>query len=1048
MSKNKLKMSNKRFLVIWIPILVVLTAFVIVANSLMSYYSPFLDNYLGKGKMNKQTLDGSEDWNTDYYETYTDDDFLTNLARSNSKAKEICDEGFILMKNNGVLPLAQNSTLSPFGFRYMHPTYSTYGSGAAVDGMGMAMMGGKVFDEDYLCTNELSVDVPTALKKNFTLNEATIIKMEKAQYERIDAAPGTTACQEMTMINGCAGSNTYLYEYNPSIYEGTENSCANTTGLVFIGRDNGEGGDKKHDAYLDGTPHELTLSSNEKGTIKFAKQHCKNVVAVINATNVMELGALVSGEYEVDAIIWIGFPGSNGAEALSDILCGKVNPSGRTVNIWVSNLLNDPTMANTGEFIYTSGEVAGSNATGSSFIEYEEGIYVGYKYYETAAVEDSSFSYDDAVVYPFGYGLSYTTFEQKITSFDDMGDKINITVEVKNTGKTDGKEVVQIYYNPPYTDYDKENKIEKAVKNLIAFDKVSVKAGGTKKVTLSFEKEDMASYSYTRDNGDGTKGCYILEAGDYEIYLGKNSHESWDTKTTTVRSTVYYDNSNPRQSEKDGQALLDDEGNPTDISAANGNFDFVAATNKFEDSNTYMTSSKVTLLSRADWTGTQPTAPDADDFVASKAVCDTIDAFSYDTFDYKTNPLLGNVSTSAVYKAEAPNEKQSNGLSLIDLRGKDYYDEEWDLLLDQIDYSDTDEIYALLKGAYSIEGLTSISMPKTYNGEGPCGFSLFAHLLYGDYMMNKTKFTGYASPVVLASTFNVQLAYDEGEAMGRDAKFFHLVKEGVDFSGVTGPSMNLVRNAFNGRNGEYYTEDPILAGQIGTHEVSGLADQGLYTVMKHFALNNQETAKVGYHGMSTWATEQTMRESYFKIYETVFKEARRTVKYISDENGTVSTKVIRGANAVMTSFNRVGAVPAGSNYAMNTLLLRNEWGFQGFVQTDMPNQSNPDQFLRSGGSIIMDNSGAYKAEDITSATAKWCIRRVVHDIAFTVVNSYGMQGIAPGTVITYSTSPWRICLTVADVVLGVFIAGMAVYCVVRTVDSGKHPEKYKSKEKI
>ena len=228
--------------------------------------------------------------------------------------------------------------------------------------------------------------------------------MNDSEYVKVDAAEGTTPCKEFPNVNQCEGGNTYLYQYDPSIFSGTEDSCADTTGLVFIGRDAGEGGDLKFDAYADGTPHQLTLSKSEKEIISFAKANCDNgVVAVINSGNVMELDELISGDYAVDAIIWIGFPGSIGSQSLSDILCGKVNPSGRTVNTWTSDLLADPTTANLGEFIYTDSEVEGTTAVGGSFIEYEEGVYVGYKYYETADEMDASFDYDEAVVFPFGY---------------------------------------------------------------------------------------------------------------------------------------------------------------------------------------------------------------------------------------------------------------------------------------------------------------------------------------------------------------------------------------------------------------------------------------------------------------------------------------------------------------------------------------------------------------------------------------------------------------------------------------------------------------------
>ena len=1054
MAKGKLKMSNKRFLIIMVPVLVVLLAAIIAATAVMTYYAPLMDGTFGKGKRNVLEAEGTEDWDTEYYDIKYDS-YEESIKAATAVAKEIADEGIVLMKNDApagksepVLPLQEKAKVTPMGFRYYEPVYGIYGSGAVQDGMAMGIMGGSLWDDNYKSTNPESIELYQAIESAFTVNETVTGRMQDAGYNRIDAAEGTIACQEITAINGCAGSNTYLYEHDLSVYAGTEASCADTTGLVFIGRDSSEGGDLKLDGYTDGTPHQLALSSDEKALIKFAKTNCSNgVVAVINACNVMQLGELMSGEYAVDAIVWMGYPGSNGSQSLADILCGKVNPSGHTVDIWVSDLLKDPTYANMGTFIYNAAEVKDSLAVGNSFVEYEEGIYVGYKYYETADVMDPNFDYDEAVVFPFGHGLSYTTFEQTLDSCRIVGDEVVVTVTVTNTGDVDGKEVVQLYYEAPYTEFDEEYSIEKAVKNLVAFDKVEVAAHASVPVTLSFPVEDMASYCYTRDNGDGTKGAYVLEEGEYNIYLGKNSHDSYGEETVTLGSTVWFDNSNPRQSEKDGQSLLDDRGEPLGI-AANGELGFVAATNQFQDSSDYMTT-HATILSRKDWAGTQPKAPEGSSFTAPKAVCDAIDHYSATTFDYQSDPLLGNVEGSAVYQAAAPVEKADNGMVLADMRGLDYYDDSWDLLLDQIDYSATEEIVALLYGgAYNLGGLTSIGMAQSRSAEGPSGIGLFAHLMYGDYTVNKlNRMCSYPAGTVLASTWEPELAYKKGASVGQEAYWFE-ISEGTYLNGWTGPSMNLHRNAFNGRNAEYYSEDPVLAGEMGAREISGAGDSGLYTIFKHFAMNNIETAKTVGGGICTWATEQAMRESYFKVFETVFKDARREVKYIADDDGTVATKVMRGATAVMTSFNRIGAIPSGSSYALITKLLKQEWGFQGFVQTDMPSQSNKDQMLRAGGSVEMNSATAAPA-DLTSATAKHQIRRAVHDIAFAVVNSRAMQGAAPGSIIYYDMSPWQVGLIVANVVVYAVIAAGAVWIAFRLFDAHKHPEKYKGKgEKV
>ena len=1054
MAKNKLRMSNKRFIIIMAPVLIFLVAAMIVATAVMNYFAPLMDGVFTKGKRHIENVEGTEDWDLDFYDVKYSG-YEEALKAAADTAEKIADEGIVLMKNaqapgksKNILPLDAGSKVTPFGFRYIEPVYGIYGSGSIHDSMSLGLMGGYVYDDGYRSTNPESIELHEAIEAEFDVNETVTEKMRAATYHRVGAAPDTIACQEISSINGCSGSNTYLYEYEASVYAGTEPTCANTTGLVFIGRDSSEGGDLKLDGYEDGTPHQLTLSKDEKDTIAFAKANCTGgVVAVINSANVMEIGELASGDHAVDAIVWLGYPGSNGSQSLADILSGKVNPSGRTVNIWTSDLTADPTYANMREAHYTSAEVDGSLALNGSYVEYEEGVYVGYKYYETAAAVDASFDYDKAVVYPFGHGLSYSDFSQKITGFNDAGDHVSVTVEVTNNSNIDGKEVVQLYYTAPYTTFDETNKIEKPVKNLVAFDKVSVAKNSSETVTLTFAKEDMASYCYTHKNDDGTNtvGCYVLEEGDYTVTLGKNSHEEWETRKTHIGATEWFDNKNPRQSEKNGQSLLDDDGKPLGISAKGG--EFIAATNQFQDSSDYMNSASVTMLSRKDWKNTQPTAP-ASDREAPKYVCDAMDSYSNTTFDYRNDPLLGNVAGSVVYRSEGPTANADNGLTLSDLRGKDYYDEEWDLLLDQIDYGQTGEIAALLfGGAYNLGSLGAIGMAQTRSAEGPSGFGLFAHILYGDYTVNKLpKMCGYPCGVVLASTWNVDLSYDKGASVGQES-YWYEVSEGTYLNGWTGPAMNLHRNAFNGRNAEYYSEDPVLAGNIGAGEISGAGDNGLYTIFKHFALNNVETAKTVNAGICTWATEQTMREAYFKVFETVFKDSRREIKYISDNEGTVASKKVRGATAVMTAFNRIGAIPAGSNYYLITKLLKEEWGFQGFVQTDMPSQSNKDQMLRAGGAVEM-NSSTSAAADLSSPTAQHIIRRAVHDIAFAVVNSSAMQGVAPGALIYYDMSPWAVGLLIANIIVYALVIAGIVWIVIRLVDGRKHPEKYKTKEKI
>lgn len=1034
------KMSNKTFLCIWVPILAILLATIIAVTCVMNAYSVTLDNFLGRGERHVTNVEGTETWDLEFnkpkYATTEE-----ALKAATEVSRRIGNEGFVLLKNGGtsssqeILPLKEGSAVTPFGYRYFNPVYSVLGSGAVYDGM-----------HDYSCTNPESETMESAIASNFEVNEEIVAKMRGATAEQVGEAPGTTPCQTIPYINACSGSNTFLTEYNASIYAGAAASCEDTTGLVFIGRDAGEGGDLKLDAYADGTEHELQLSKNEKETIRFAKQACDGVVAVINSCSLMELDILMSGEYEVDAVVWIGYPGSIGCQSLSDLLCGKENFSGKTVDLWAADFTADPTYQNMKVNRYNNVKVdVNGEKVDTPFVEYEEGIYVGYRYYETADEMDDSFDYDAAVVYPFGYGLSYTSFEQEIVSFNDMGDDVVVEVRVTNTGDVAGKGVVQLYYTAPYTDYDRENAIEKAAVNLAAFDKTGViQPDGSETLTLTFAKEDMASYSYMHDNGDGTRGCYILEEGEYIVSLRSDSHTVIDSRTTEIGSTVYFDNDNPRRTEKDGQSLLDDEGKPLGIPAKaqqDASAEFVAATNRFDEVTDYMRSNGRTILSRSDWKGTFPTAPTAADLTAPEDVVYTLEHYNIGTFDVENDPVFGNVEGSIVYREEAPTSNADNGLTLSDLRGLDYYAPEWELLLDQIDYDAVDELTALLYGgAYTINTLSSIGLPVSNSAEGPSGIGLFADLLFGKLFgaSDLPDMCAYCSNMVIASTWNTDLAYEAGNSVAQES-FFYGKGEGNYLCGWTGPGVNLHRSPFNGRNGEYYSEDPVLAGQTATAQISGAADGGLYTIFKHFAVNNVEQNRTN---MCVWVDEQAMRELYLKVFEQIFKEARKTISYIADNEGTVATKVMRGSNSVMGSMNCIGAMPAGSNYALLTEVLRGEWGFQGYVQTDMPNFADKDLNLRTGADMEM-NMSAVAGKDMTSPTMQWCIRNAVHNIAYCVVNSRAMNGIAPGAIITYDMSPWMIGLIVANVVVYAFVVGMATYVVIRVVKAKKHPEQYK-----
>ena len=1014
---KKKKMRPEKFAAIFVPLSTLSLALAIALPICGDMFHVTIDSAMGLGKLHVEKAEGSENWDTEYntakYKKTTD----SRLAGA-SMTEKICDEGFVLLKNkDSALPLAEKSSVSPFGAGYKSPVYGGSGSGTVKAG------------EDYIVTPK------EGLASDFTINSAIESKTEGATLIELEAADGTTP-----IATSFGGKNT-ISVIDPSIYTGSEASCSNTTGIIILSRAGGEGQDIKSDGFKDGTKHQLALSDYERNTIKFAKKNCSKVVVVINSSNAMELGELEDGELsdQVDAILWVGGPGSTGFQSMADILCGKVNPSGKTADIYPEDFYKDPAVQNFGDFTYSN---TGSK-TAPGYFEYEEGIYIGYKYYETAA-ETGYIDYAKSVVYPFGYGLSYTTFDHKFDSLKKDGNEITCEVTVTNTGKTAGKDIVQLYYTAPFTEYDKQNGIEKASKNLINFGKTKeLKAGESEKVTLSWGADEMASYAYRHDNNDGTKGCYILEDGTYTISDGKNSHDIYDAKTLSVSATEVYSANNPRPSEKDAQSILNADGTleaTPKKTQADANATYKAATNEFQESTDYMSQSSITNLSRANFSGTFPTAPSSSSKELAEPYLSNYKSLSEAGFDVKTNAELGNVSTSKVYDDSEVAVKDS-GYTLSSLRGKSYYDPEWDTLLDQIDYSDSTVqsqlVDLLYYGAYKTGELTAVGKISTKDYDGPAGFSTFMDQ-NPEFLMN-----AYCSEVIIASSFNQDLAKEMGETVGQEALTYGL-------SGWYAPGMDMHRSPFGGRNFEYYSEDGVLTGKISSSVLSGSYDEGCYAYIKHFAMNEQET-----HRMlgSMWANEQAIREVYLKPFEIAVKEARGTLKYTSDSKGTKSTKVMRAATAVMTSFTMIGTTMCSSNYALTNTVLRDEWGFEGMVITDFGPAVNKDAMVRAGNDFLLNANWGGKIPafsavfaDTTSNTAKHAFRTAIKNMCYTTVNSNAFNHIAPGSTSYRDLAPWRVLFNWLTALFAILAATGAGFTIYRYIDFHKNPNKYKEKK--
>ena len=1009
-------MSNRAFRVLVCIPLVILAIVGVALVAVGNLLPTTLDTYLGKGDSSIQQAAGTEDWDTAYYDTPESGDAAKDAAYQ--VGAQVQDEGTVLLKNDGVLPLAKGSTVMPFGRAYLSPIYGQLSSGGSAK-----WVADPVTPEQGL--EAFSVDTAAA--------------------DRMSAAPDPEGLVEAegTLPAGQAGSmlggDCKIYEYDPSIYDGLS-SQQGTTGIVFVTRSGQEGQDQKFDAYEDGTPHYLALSQNERGTIKAAKAACDHVVVVIVGSAPMEVGELQAdgGELSVDAIVWYGHPGERGFSQLSALLDGDVNPSGRTVDTWAADFTTDPSYAALGTNTYTnltivSGSLTDGGEQQRTFNEYQEGVYMGYRYWETADLVDDSFDYASSVVYPFGHGLSYTQFEQTLDDVQSVDGRVTATVTVTNTGSVAGKDVVQLYTSAPYTELDAQAGIEKPACELAAFDKTKLlEPGASQTLVLTFDEQDMASYSYAHKNSDGTTGCYVLEAGDYEVSLRQNSHDVIDSRTVTVAETTWFDGSDDahvRDIEKDMQSTLDDEGNPTG-EAMTG--DFVAATNEFQTSTDYMTTESH-ILSRTDWTGTQPVAEDEKEISQEFADQTGIEV----TFDPETDPELGNVEGSKVYAAEEPTSDADNGLTVSDLRGADYDDPRWDQLLDQIDWdADRQGIVRNFSGdAYVTAAIDSIGLPATIDEDGANGLKVQGS--DSGYDMTKSSSFGFAP--LMCATWNKDLLYQVGAAFGQES-----LAHGI--SGWYAPAVNLHRSPFSGRVFEYFSEDPVLSGEMAAQAMSGAGDQGMYCYLKHFALNETETGRATL--VLTWADEQAMRELYLRPFQIALNKARMTVKYTADETGATATKVMRAGTAIMAAQNCVGTTVGECNYALLTSLLRGEWGFRGMVISDywVWNGDNlRDLAVRSGCDTYLNMSipVMWNISDYDSPTARASMRTAIHNLAYAVANSNAMQGVAPGSVVTVSTSPWVFLFAGIEAVIVALVALGVWRMRKRAKDELAHPELYK-----
>lgn len=896
----------------------------------------------------------------------------TNKAEAFANAQEVnlklAEEGFVLLKNeNSALPMNKGARISVFSKNSVNLSYGGSGSGG--------------FD--------------TSNNKNLyeSLNDAGFVTNPtlKRFYESSQSGPVRTA-NSSDLDNGdnqkIATAETPQSKYTDAV----RNSYADYSdaALVVITRIGGEGFDlPRYQGDSEGAvspdSHYLELDQNEIDLLTAVTDGTfKRVVVVFNTPSSFEATFLKDSAYaafadKIDAAVWIGFTGSNGITALGEILNGDVNPSGRLVDTWAADFTKNPSFVNfgTGCLPDTTDKYDGGMYYS---VDYEEGIYVGYRYYETRGETDGEDWYNANVVYPFGYGLSYTTFDWTVgdasASEIELGTTITVPVTVKNTGSVAGKEVVQLYASAPYT----LGGIEKAHKVLVGFAKTKLlQPGESKTVTVSFDPYSAASYDYRDANSNGFSG-YELEAGEYTLYVSRNAHESEKAIALNLAADVQIGTDPTTDSE---------------------------VVNRYTDSENFLDSDWQldTMLSRADWEGTWPTPQTAQQHAGTDRLYEEIRSEEHNNptdFDSEEYPWFGEEPTLTL-RDLLPSAEAEGYEPVVS-----YGDERWEELMMGCD---EEEMIALINnGAYHTLAMESVGLPATIHGDGPSGFTCF---------MSKEQVNGtcqYVSEPVMASTWNINLMNELGEAIGEEGTIGDKAT-GQPYSSIYAPGVNIHRSPFGGRCSEYFSEDPFISGMMGAAEVEGIQSRGVLPTVKHFVANEQETHRsIG--GDLSWLSEQALREIYLKPFEY-----------------TVKLGETRG---IMTSFNRIGTRWTGGDYRLLTEILRNEWGFNGLVICDfntIPQYMIPCMMFYAGGSLDLatQQSAMWTDCDTSDAGDAIVLMRAVKDVMYALVNSNAMNA----EVIGYNLPIWQEYLhwinNGAFTLVGVWL----VLAIVRTVRCNK-----------
>ena len=857
-------------------------------------------------------------------------------------AEEIMEDGIVLLKNESLLPLNETKKLNIFGWESINPAYGGAGSGGINDlydivslNQGLENAGFSINQELVDFYNNYGADNPemSIQKQSWTLPEPPV---DTYSDELIKSAKEYSDVAVVVLSRKAGeGHNDIPMDVRKAAYDNNSD---------------------EYDDFPEGE-HYLQLSQTERDMVDMVCSNFDNVIVIYNGANQFELG--FADEYpQIKSVVWCPGTGNVGFNALGKVFSGEVNPSGKTPDTFIYDMTTAPWWNNAEKTEYTNladMAVEGMNAGTAqvyapAFTNYVEGIYVGYKYYETAA-QEGAIDYDKTVQYPFGYGLSYTEFEQKMGELEEKDGQISVDVEVTNTGDVAGKDVVEVYYEPPYTN----GGIEKSSANLIEFAKTDLlQPGESQTVTVTFSIEDMASYD------ENNAKAYVLEKGDYVISINSDSHTVLDQKTYTADKDVVYKGENKRAS------------------------DDTAATNVFEDAK-----GDVTYLSRADHFANYEEA------TAAPASAELGEPYAS---EYHLN---SNFDKTTYLNDEdvMPTTGADNGLTLEDVRDADYDDPRWEKLLDQLSVDEMANMIAM--AGYQTAAMDSVGKVATLDFDGPAAIN--------------NNFTGVGSigfpiEVVIASTWNKELAQTWGECMGK-------ISQEMGAEGWYAPGMNTHRTAFGARNYEYFSEDGVLAGNMGAKAVEGARKYGVYSYIKHFAMYEGNAKMV-----SVWSNEQAIREIYLKPFEISVKQG--------------------GANAVMVSWSFLGDKWTGECSNLMNTVLRDEWGFRGMALTDFFRNNghgfmNADAALANGVDVMLStfNGEENNVANPEHPTSVLQMRNACKNVMYTVVSSWAYDGEHEET----GMENWKKAGIGIDIVIALFMAGMEVL-VIRGYKKRKNAE--------